>query len=143
MESVLARAAQRLDRAATRLTHPRARLTAQATQAQALATRLQQAWQKQHLLTAQRWQFSRQRWERAIRFQGAAHEQRLTSLADRLTLLNPQHVLARGYAIVTAADGQPIRDAKTLYANDSVNIALARGWAAATINTIFPDEEKQ
>jgi exodeoxyribonuclease VII large subunit len=143
MENVLARAAQRLDRAAARLTHPRVRLTTQAAQLQTLAMRLQQAWQKQHLPAAQRWQFSRQRWERAIRFQGAAHEQRLMSLADRLTLLNPQHVLARGYAIVTAADGRPIHDAETLHANDPVNIALARGWAAATINSVFPDEEKQ
>ncbi|MDR0770278.1 MAG: exodeoxyribonuclease VII large subunit [Burkholderiales bacterium] len=140
METVLTRAAQRLDRAAARLTHPRARLTAQAAQLQTLTTRLQQAWQKQYLPATQRWQFSRQRWQRAIRFQGTVYEQRLASLADRLTLLNPQHVLARGYAIVTAADGKPVFDAKTLHPNDPVNIALARGSAAATIDRISPDE---
>jgi exodeoxyribonuclease VII large subunit len=143
MESVLARATQRLDRAAARLTHPRTRLTVQAAQLQTLTMRLQQAWQKQFSPTAQRWQFSRQQWQRAIRFQEGVYEQRLASFADRLALLNPQHVLARGYAIVTGADGRPVLDAETLCANDPVDIALARGRAAATIANVFPHEEKK
>jgi exodeoxyribonuclease VII large subunit len=118
-------------------------LTAKAAQLQTLTTRLQPAWQKQHSPAAQRWQFSRQRWQRAIRFQWTAHEQRLASFADRLALLSPQHVLARGYAIVTAADGRPVLDAETLHANDPVDITLARGRAAASIDSIFPNEEKQ
>ena len=143
MENVLARAMQRLDRAAARLTHPRARLTAQVAHWQTLATRLQQAWQKQQAPAAQRWQFSRQRWERAIRFQQATHEQRLASFADRLALLNPQHVLARGYAIVTAADGQPVLDAERLHTDDPVAITLARGRAMATVDRVFPNEEER
>jgi exodeoxyribonuclease VII large subunit len=142
MENVLARAAQRLDRAAARLTHPRARLAAQAARLKTLEVRLQQAWQKQHDPAAQRWQFSRQRWERAIRFQWTTHEQRLVSFTDRLALLNPQHVLARGYAIVTAADGQPVLDAEMLHAHDPVAITLARGRATATVDGVFPNEEK-
>ncbi|MCL2872467.1 MAG: exodeoxyribonuclease VII large subunit [Betaproteobacteria bacterium] len=143
METVLARAAQRLDRAAARLTHPRARLTSQAAQLQTLATRLQQAWQKQQAPLAQRQQFSQQRWQRASRFQWTTYEQRLASLTERLALLNPQHVLARGYAIVTAADGQTVLDAATLHADEPVTLTLARGKATATIDDIFPGEKKQ
>ncbi|MCL2309380.1 MAG: exodeoxyribonuclease VII large subunit [Proteobacteria bacterium] len=142
MENILASAAQRLDRAAARLTHPRMRLTAQATQLQTLAARLQQAWQKQHSPTTQRWQFSRQRWQRAVRFQWTTHEQHLALFADRLALLNPQHVLARGYAIVTAANGQPVLDAGALHVCDPVAITLARGRATATIADVFPGEER-
>lgn len=140
METVLARAAQRLDRAAARLTHPRARLSAQATQLQTLATRLQQAWQKQYAPLAQRQPFSQQRWQRAFRFQWTAYEQRLASLAERLALLNPQHVLARGYAIVTTADGQTVLDAAALHADEPVTLTLARGKATATIDDVFPGE---
>ncbi|MDR2174243.1 MAG: exodeoxyribonuclease VII large subunit [Burkholderiales bacterium] len=142
MENVLARAMQRLDRAAARLAHPRTRLAAQAAQLQTLMTRLHQAWQKQFLPTVQRWKFSRQQWERAIRFQETAYEQRLMSLTDRLALLNPQHVLARGYAIVTASDGKPMLDAEMLHANDPVAITLARGRVTATVDGVFPNEEK-
>jgi exonuclease VII large subunit len=50
--------------------------------------------------------------------------------------------LARGYAIVTGADGRPVLDAETLCANDPVDIALARGRAAATIAAVFTDEKR-
>ncbi|MDR2711021.1 MAG: exodeoxyribonuclease VII large subunit [Burkholderiales bacterium] len=140
MENVLARAAQRLDRVSARLTHPRARLSTQITQLQTLTTRLRQAWQKQLAPMAQRWQFSQQRRQHALRFQWAAYERRLASLTERLTLLDPQHVLARGYAIVTAADGHPALDAATLRVNDPVTLTLARGKGVATIDEVFPDE---
>ena len=61
---------------------------------------------------------------------------RLAALAQNLAHLNPQGVLERGYAIVSAADGAIVEDASTLHIGDEVTIAFARGNAGATIRKV-------
>ena len=61
---------------------------------------------------------------------------RLAALAQNLAHLNPQSVLERGYAIVTAKDGAIVEDASTLAIGDAVDLAFARGRAGATIDKV-------
>jgi exodeoxyribonuclease VII large subunit len=52
---------------------------------------------------------------------------RLQSLAALVQSLGPGAVLARGYAIVHAADGSIVRDAAALAPGDALEVSLARG----------------
>jgi exodeoxyribonuclease VII large subunit len=70
---------------------------------------------------------------RAGRTRQERQEARVATLAQSLAHLNPQAVLDRGYAIVTAADGAIVRDAASLAVGDDVGIALARGSVGAKI----------
>jgi exodeoxyribonuclease VII large subunit len=66
---------------------------------------------------------------------------RLATLGRNLAHLNPQSVLERGYAIVTAADGTVVQDASRIAPGDAVALAFARGRADATIGRVQePDE---
>jgi exodeoxyribonuclease VII large subunit len=58
---------------------------------------------------------------------------RVDSLGRNLAHLDPQRVLARGYAIVARADGRVVTDASTLAPGDALAIALAQGRAEATV----------
>jgi exodeoxyribonuclease VII large subunit len=58
---------------------------------------------------------------------------RLNGLAALVQSLGPGAVLARGYAIVHAADGSIVRDAATVAAGDALEISLARGRIGAQV----------
>jgi exodeoxyribonuclease VII large subunit len=58
---------------------------------------------------------------------------RVAGLAQSLAHLNPEGVLARGYAIVSDAGGGIVTDAAQVSPGDEVSIALARGKARAAI----------
>ncbi len=59
------------------------------------------------------------------------------SIASRtLDTLSPLATLARGYAIVTNANGQVINNANTVRAGDSITARLAKGKLIATVNEI-------
>ena len=60
-------------------------------------------------------------------------------LDDALSLLNPQGVLERGYAIVTAREDEVVSDARQVRAGDDVELRFARGRAAATVRSIVAD----
>jgi len=68
----------------------------------------------------------------------AERRARLQGLAALVQSLGPQAVLARGYAIVQAADGRIVRDAATLAAGDALDIALARGRLGAKVTGTKP-----
>lgn len=55
-------------------------------------------------------------------------------LHARLELLDPQRTLERGYAIATLADGGVVRDAAQLARGAQVNLRLANGGAALTVD---------
>jgi exodeoxyribonuclease VII large subunit len=63
---------------------------------------------------------------------------RLNGLAALVQSLGPGAVLARGYAIVHAADGSIVRDAAALAAGDALDISLARGAIGAKVTTTKP-----
>jgi exodeoxyribonuclease VII large subunit len=151
---VLATAGQRVDHASRRLVHPSARIAAQQALCGELARRLaraaaQQVERQDRSLTA-----LRGRWSRELRtplpgstrlpvlrdalVRGAAQGverrgTRLATLAQNLAHLNPESVLARGYAIVATATGALVSDAMQVAPGDEVSIALARGKAHAAI----------
>ena len=73
---------------------------------------------------------------RAARVRHDGLETRVTVLARGLAHLNPQAVLGRGYAIVTARGGEIVEDAARLAIGDDVELAFARGTAGATIKRV-------
>jgi exodeoxyribonuclease VII large subunit len=60
-------------------------------------------------------------------------EQELLQLEERLRLLNPQHILARGFAAVARLDGSPVTSVRELQAGQSYNLHLADGQITITI----------
>jgi exodeoxyribonuclease VII large subunit len=64
---------------------------------------------------------------------------RIVVAAGRLHALSPLATLGRGYAIVfDAKTGKVVRDAATLEKGDRLNLRLARGEIAATVDAIKP-----
>ena len=64
---------------------------------------------------------------------------RLAQAGQALDLLNPQHVLDRGYAVVFAADGSTALDAAQLPINAAVRVKLRRGELAARVTDIYDE----
>ncbi|MDP1792916.1 MAG: exodeoxyribonuclease VII large subunit, partial [Acidimicrobiales bacterium] len=58
---------------------------------------------------------------------------RLVGIATTLDALAPARVLERGYAVVRAADGSVVRDARVLAAGDAVRVEVATGQFEATV----------
>ena len=146
--------AQRLDAASRRLVHPAARLALQRERARALGRRLERAFRHDRAAAAQRVHALRARLLRELRTplaQAARVERTAQALAQStrerlagdarkaerlgaaLALLNPEAVLERGYAIVTAHGGRVIADAGELRVGDDVALTLARGRAHASV----------
>jgi len=146
--------AQRLDAASRRLVHPAARLALQRERARALGRRLERAFRHDRAAAAQRVLALRARLLRELRTplaQAARVERTAQALAQStrerlagdarkaerlgaaLALLNPEAVLERGYAIVTAHGGRVIGDAGELRVGDDVALTLARGRAHASV----------
>jgi exodeoxyribonuclease VII large subunit len=61
-------------------------------------------------------------------------------LGAALALLNPTAVLDRGYAIVTAADGAIVTDARDLASGADVGLRFAKGRAQATVPQVEPGD---
>lgn len=151
----LENAAQRLDQLGRRLVHPGARLNQQRERLAADARLLEQLIRSRLSSTRQRIDGLGERLRRASpdlprraeRLARAAaaltrarnglldvQRQRLARLADQLSALNPEAVLARGYAIVETADGHAATDPARLAQNERVTLRLARGSVDARIS---------
>lgn len=61
---------------------------------------------------------------------------RLSTLAERLNDLSPLRTLGRGYAIVSRAEGEVVRDAATLTPGERVSLRFAQGRAEARIEEV-------
>jgi exodeoxyribonuclease VII large subunit len=66
---------------------------------------------------------------------------RLNGLDARLTALNPQSVLRRGYALVSLADGRPVRSTRQVKPGDDLSIRVSDGQFAAQVQGIDPDKK--
>ena len=153
----LERAMQRVDGLSRRLVHPAARIERQARDAGQAAARLARA--LSHRIAAanarvgnlaQRfaWRLAQPLPQaatlppvalsltRAARLRHDGFEMRVSVLARGLVHLNPEAVLDRGYAIVTANDGTIVEDAKALAIGDDDELAFARGTPGATIRRV-------
>lgn len=63
-------------------------------------------------------------------------QRRLAHAAQALTLLDPQQVLDRGYALVFDANGQSVSDASTLAINAAIQVKLKVGGLAAHVTHV-------
>lgn len=60
----------------------------------------------------------------------------LAALAAQLELLNPQRTLERGYAIVSNAQGQALRDPAQIKARSALTVRLAEGSAEVRVSSV-------
>ncbi|MEM1252160.1 MAG: exodeoxyribonuclease VII large subunit [Cyanobacteria bacterium P01_H01_bin.21] len=108
---------------------------------QQLYLRLQQLQPNRHLEQAQQTQQWRtQRVIKALyqRLQNAQHQHQL--LNEKLTTLDPEAVLRRGYAVVRATSGQVVSKASSLAPGDQISIQVAQGHIEAEVlKTINPE----
>lgn len=70
-------------------------------------------------------------WQRHLNVQ----QEYLSNLAVGLTHLNPHAVLARGYGIVTDAQGRIVRDSRMLAENERIRVRLHKGKLTARVET--------
>lgn len=145
----LQNAMQTLDYLQRRVIHPAQQIERQANHLAQLHQRMQRAYayRKQH----QNW-----RWESLLQRLNAASSvfdnqrvrhhhlaerlklamqtsynqqvERIDNIAQHLLLLDPQHVLARGYSLVQDTQGNLVSDAQQINLGDSLRITFAHGW---------------
>lgn len=153
----LDQATQRLDRATALLVSPAQRLAHQRERLNTLRHRLASAAGRPLAARSARWSALVQRLARwapqTARAQdrvqglaqrlGRAHQRlladrqgRLQTLAAQLRALDPEHTLARGYAVLRDAEGRVVSDAALLSDGQAVSIDLAQGRADAEIKSV-------
>ena len=62
--------------------------------------------------------------------------QTLATSMQKLELINPEHVLRRGYSLVTDSSGQAIRDAAKLKKGSSIMLRFSKGSAEAEVKNV-------
>lgn len=127
-------AQQDLDLLATRLRAPGQVVGSAKQRASVLAHRLDEA-VKQHL----RWERQAlptlaQRLQRGLVAQASQRAQRLDGMAARLQSVNPQRVLERGYAWVSAQDGHAVTSVSQVEVGQVVQAVLMDGRLDLTVN---------
>ncbi|AXF85474.1 Exodeoxyribonuclease 7 large subunit [Ephemeroptericola cinctiostellae] len=153
----LAQQAQRLDRLTLQLLTPTQRIAQQKQLIQNHLTRLQHALnirraQQQHRLERSTQNLNNHRpnlstprnklnrltehLQRGITHNLQQHSQNLSRHTSSLTQLNPDNVLARGFAYVQTQDGHIINDAACLQAGDGIDIQFHKGHAVATVGHV-------
>ena len=70
----------------------------------------------------------------------ADRRQRLQLALRALDAVSPLAVLGRGYALVSTADGQLLRDTRSIALGDAITVRLAQGQLTATV-TALPAED--
>jgi exodeoxyribonuclease VII large subunit len=88
--------------------------------------------------TRERWRTANGDLRRALLRQVERTQQRLKLASRALSSLSPLATLDRGYAIVTSADGKVLTDSGTLVRGEAIDVRLARGALAATVDAIKP-----
>lgn len=68
-------------------------------------------------------------------------EHRLSTLAARLQALDPTAVLARGYSLVTTANGQVVRHPAQVRPGDALHVRLAEGQLHVRVNPPEPQQQ--
>lgn len=72
----------------------------------------------------------------AVHEQLRAHRTRLTRLQEQIRLLDPDIPLRRGYAVVSDADGRPVRSVGKVNVRDAVTVAVRDGALHAEVKKI-------
>ncbi|HEY1132887.1 MAG TPA: exodeoxyribonuclease VII large subunit [Roseateles sp.] len=130
--------AQRLDRLALRLSRPSDALARQRRLLELLAQRAAAAPRRRVEMQGQRLSHLEQRHERAHRDILARQRTRLDALEARLKALDPQHVLARGYAWLDDGQGGAITSVQALQPGRELRTVLADGAADMQVLRVRP-----
>ena len=128
--------AQRLDTLSLRLTRPAEAMRRRAQRLDLLAHRLLSATQR---TVAQRGSHAAHLQARLVRSTAvltAAWAQRLVSFNARLTALDPQHVLARGYAWLSDERGQPVLSVTQIELGSPLKARLADGTVRVAVTGV-------
>ncbi|MCY4376969.1 MAG: hypothetical protein OXC31_24705, partial [Spirochaetaceae bacterium] len=75
---------------------------------------------------------------RALQARVLDNRHRMVLAADAIRSRSPLDILARGYALVTAADGAAVTDAAQAGPGDRLRVRLHRGRLAATVTETEP-----
>ena len=128
---IVERGAQRLDHAARRLLTPAERLARNRERVAQLGRRLRIAATRDQQARAAEVRALSPRLRRALPLRERA--QRVASLRDALSHLDPTQVLARGYSIVRDAGGHVRVTSAGLGAGDALDITFSEGGADVTV----------
>ncbi|HMM21273.1 MAG TPA: exodeoxyribonuclease VII large subunit [Selenomonadales bacterium] len=82
-----------------------------------------------------------QRLPQALRALVLAKQHRLSLAAEKLTVLSPLGVLARGYSIARTLDGEVVRRAGAVFPGQLLDVVLHRGALTVQVLTAEEDEE--
>jgi exodeoxyribonuclease VII large subunit len=69
-------------------------------------------------------------------------QSRLTVAAHALDHLNPERIVARGYAIVRDVQGQLVRDANTINTGDAIRLQIAHGRIDANVTKVHAEPKQ-
>ncbi len=130
--------AQRLDALALRLGGPARALAAQRQALSSLDQRLRLALRHSVVAAAREPGQLGARLVRAMRHQRERHAQRLEAAAQRLAALDPQRVLARGYAWMADAKGQPVLSVHAVSPGERLDAVWADGSARMQVLELRP-----
>ncbi|MEO5844031.1 MAG: exodeoxyribonuclease VII large subunit [Caldimonas sp.] len=130
--------AQRLDRLALRLARPGETLGRRAHVLDLLAQRLATAPARAAAAGLSRADAVARRLGHALAIARSRVGGRVDSAALRLRALDPDRMLARGYALLVAADGRPVTSVSRLAIGETVTARLADGRAELTPTAIEP-----
>ena len=134
------RATQGLDLLSSRFAHAVASLRPQRQRLDLLAHRGRAALTQRLLSARQTLAHAAQRWQRTSAVSFERRAARLTGLAERLALLDPQQVLSRGYALIESEAGHVVVAPSQLRAGERLTISLAQGQAELVASEVRPRE---
>lgn len=81
------------------------------------------------------------RLQKAVAGNIAEHRMKLNGLSGSLRQLDPEAVLARGYALVTTTEGRLVDDSDGVTGGDRLNVRLARGKLAVIVDQVVAPGE--
>ena len=128
--------AQRLDRLAMRLARPGHELARQQQALSLLAHRLAAHMPRASALQRERLQRAADALRRGRTADLVARQRQLDALAGRLRTLDPQQVLARGYAWLTDAEGRAVMSVQQLTVGGVLRTVLHDGSATASVTGV-------
>ncbi|MDR0274724.1 MAG: exodeoxyribonuclease VII large subunit [Burkholderiaceae bacterium] len=136
VQDMLDAQAQRLDGAQQRLGRPSARLAGQRRLLDHLHQRLAHGAQLRRERALAHLARLQAAWPRAMRQALDAPSERLTRAGLRLSLLNPQLALARGYAWLSQPDGRPLTRAAQAHPGQPLTAQLTDGTLALAVERV-------
>lgn len=128
--------AQRLDRASLQLARPAQALRDQNQRLGMLAQRLRSSAGHSHALRFARAAQAQLEFKRASEVLLAHHRQQLAGLGSRLQSVDPQQVLARGYAWLTDPAGRAVTSVQQLNVGADLRAVLADGAASVQVTEV-------